>query len=581
MGRTGGEDQIEGPELSIAVGPPQCRSARFKWLGTCVSRGHPNGVPRAVRDFVAELAAIPAGPDPSLRGKPQNVGQSRGGPDKGTGRDMSGTMLETREISKAFGGTRALDRVSFSLRKGEVHALIGENGAGKSTLMKIVSGALKPDSGTIHLRGSPIDVDSPHQALRRGISIVHQHSGLVPSLTVAENIFLGRMPSTKLGLVDWEKLYRDAIALLRHLDFELDVHRPAGDLDAAGQQIAEIARALSVSAQVLIMDEPSAALGSSELERLFRIIRKLREAGTSIVYVSHRLEEVFRISDRATVLKDGRTVGTYALDGEVDSAFLIRRMVGRGWVERSPELPARRGDELLRVEGLTREGAFEDVSFELHGGEILGLAGLVGAGRTDLCKAIFGAVSHDDGKVYIEGKLSQIESPGDAMARGIAFLSKDRHNEGLILSHPIGRNVTLPILRRFTYRGLLNLGGENRFVDSMLARMNVRATGRRQLAADLSGGNQQKVALAKLLGTRARIFLLDEPTVGIDIAAKSQIHQLVAELARDGAAVLLVSSEIPEILSLCSRVLVMSKGRITGHLRSQDATGEDVLQLAT
>ena len=494
---------------------------------------------------------------------------------------MTATALEAREITKNFGGTRALDRVSFALRTGDVHALIGENGAGKSTLMKIISGALKPDSGTIHLQGSPIEVDSPHQALRLGISIVHQHSGLVPSLTVAENIFLGRMPRTKLGLVDWKWLYRDAVALLRRLDFDLDVHRPAGDLDAAGQQIVEIARALSVSAQVLIMDEPSAVLGTSELERLFRIIRRLRAAGTSVVYVSHRLEEVFRISDRATVLKDGQTVGTYALDGEVDSAFLIRRMVGRGWVDRAPELPARTGGELLRVEGLTRQGTFEDVSFELHGGEILGLAGLVGAGRTDLCKAIFGAVSRNDGKIYIKGKISQIDSPGDAMALGIAFLSKDRHNEGLVLSHPIGRNVTLPILRRFTSLGLLNLGGENRFVDSMLARMNVRATGRRQLAADLSGGNQQKVALAKLLGTRARIFLLDEPTVGIDIAAKSQIHQLVAELARDGAAVLLVSSEIPEILSLCSRVLVMSKGRITGHLRSEDATEEDVLQLAT
>ena len=494
---------------------------------------------------------------------------------------MSGMMLETREITKNFGGTRALDRVSFALRTGEVHALVGENGAGKSTLMKIISGALKPDSGTIRLHGSPIDVDSPHQALRLGISIVHQHSGLVPSLTVAENIFLGRMPRTKLGLVDWKKLYRDAVALLRSLDFELDVHQPAGDLDAAGQQIAEIARALSVSAQVLIMDEPSAVLGSSELERLFRIIGKLRATGTSIVYVSHRLEEVFRISDRATVLKDGRVVGTYALDGEVDPSFLIRRMVGRGWVERSPDLPGRTGDELLRIEGLTRKGAFENVGLELHGGEILGLAGLVGAGRTELCKAIFGAVSHDSGRIYIESKLTHVDSPGDAMGHGIAFLSKDRHKEGLILSHPVGRNVTLPILRRFSSGGILSHARENRFVDSMLARMNVRTTGRRQMAADLSGGNQQKVALAKLLGTQAKVFLLDEPTVGIDIAAKSQIHQLIAELARGGAAVLLVSSEIPEILSLCNRILVMSKGRITGHLRSGEVTEEDVLGLAT
>ena len=490
-------------------------------------------------------------------------------------------MLETREITKDFGATRALDRVSFAVRAGEVHALVGENGAGKSTLMKIISGVLKPDSGTIHLHGSPIDVDNPHHALRLGISIVHQQSGLVPGLTVAENIFLGRMPKTKLGLVDWKKLYRDAIALLRRLDFTLDVHRPAGNLDAASQQVAEIARALSVSAQVLIMDEPSAVLGSSELERLFRIIRKLRAEGKAIVYVSHRLQEVFQISDRATVLKDGRIVGTYSLDGQLDPSFLIRKMVGKGWVERSPELPAGTGKELLRVEDLARKGAFENVSFKLRAGEILGLAGLVGAGRTDLCKAVFGAVPHDNGRIYIEGKLVHIRSPSHGMAHGIAYLSKDRHNEGLILCQPVDKNITLPILRRFTSRGILNLGQENQFVDAMIQRMNVRGTGRSQLAADLSGGNQQKVALAKWLSTQATIFLLDEPTVGIDVAAKSQVHQLVAELARRGAAVLLVSSEIPEILSLCSRIIVMNKGRITGHLRSAGAGEEDVLQLAT
>lgn len=258
-------------------------------------------------------------------------------------------------------------------------------------------------------------------------------------------------------------------------------------MDAAGQQVAEIARALSVSAQVLIMDEPSAVLGSSELERLFRIIRKLRAEGTSIVYVSHRLEEIFWISDRATVLKDGRTVGTYTLNGEVDPSFLIRRMVGRGWIERSPELPARTGDELLRIEGLTRGGAFENVSFELHRREVLGLAGLVGAGRTALCKAICGAISHDEGRIYISGELSHIEPAGDALTYGIVLLSKDRHGEGLILSQPIGRNVTLPILRRFTSQGILRPGRENRFVDFMLAKMSVHATGRSQPAADLSG----------------------------------------------------------------------------------------------
>jgi ABC-type sugar transport system ATPase subunit len=490
-------------------------------------------------------------------------------------------VLETREIIKDFGGTRALDRVSFAVRPGEVHALVGENGAGKSTLMKIISGALKPDSGTIHLQGHAIHVDNPHHALQLGISIVHQQSGLVPDLTVAENIFLGRMPKTRLGLVDWKKLYRDAIVLLRHLDFGLDVHRSAGDLDAASRQVTEIARALSVSAQVLIMDEPSAVLGPSELDKLFRIIRKLKAEGKTIIYVSHRLREIFQIADRVTVLKDGNLVGTFSLDGRMDPSFLIRKMVDGGWVERSLEIPAAEGDERLRVEDLTRKGAFENISFQLHAGEVLGLAGLVGAGRTDLCKAIFGATTHDSGRIYVEGRPVHIHSPRDALAHGVAYLSKDRHNEGLILGQSIGKNVTLPILHRFTSRGILNLGQENRFVDKMIDKMNIRARGRNQLTANLSGGNQQKVALAKWLSTQARVFLLDEPTVGIDVGAKSQIYQLVAELARKGGAILLVSSEIPEILSLCNRIIVMSKGHITGHLRSQVATEEDVLQLAT
>ena len=490
-------------------------------------------------------------------------------------------MLETREIIKDFGGTRALDRVSFAANPGEVHALVGENGAGKSTLMKIISGALKPDAGTIHMQGQAIRVESPHHALRLGISTVYQQSGLVPDLTVAENIFLGRLPKTSLGLVNWKKLYRDAIALLRYLDFSLDVRRPTGDLDAASRQVTEIARALSVSAQVLIMDEPSAVLGPSELGKLFRIIRKLKAEGKTIIYVSHRLREIFQISDRVTVLKDGKIVGTFPLDGRIDPSFLIRKMVGGGWVERPLEKPAAADDELLRVEDLTKKGTFENISFELHAGEVLGLAGLVGSGRTDLCKAIFGATMYDSGRIYVEGRPAHIRSPRDALVRGIAYLSKDRHNEGLILGQSIGKNITLPILHRFTSRGILKLGQENRFIDKIIDKMNIRARGRKQLTANLSGGNQQKVALAKWLSTQARIFLLDEPTAGIDVGAKSQIYQLVTELARRGMAILLVSSEIQEILSLCNRIIVMSKGRVTGHLRSETAREEDVLQLAT
>ncbi len=489
-------------------------------------------------------------------------------------------MLETREITKDFGGTRALDRVSFSARAGEVHALVGKNGAGKSTLMKIISGALKPDSGAVCMRGHVVRVDNPQQALRSGISIVHQHSSLVPDLTVAENIFLGRMPKNRLGLVRWKQLYSDAIGLLEHLGFSLDEHRRAGDLDVASQQVTEIARALSVSAQVLIMDEPSAVLGPSELGKLFRIIRKLKSQGKTVIYVSHRLEEIFQISDRVTVLRDGKIVGTYSLDNQVHPSFFIRKMVGKDWVERSLKLPKATGSELLRIQNLTREGAFENISFKVHAGEILGFAGLIGSGRTELCKAIFGARTYDKGRIYVDGNPVQIHSPDDALKQKIAYLSKDRHKESLILCQPIGENITMSILDRFTSRGILKLKKESQFIDEVIGKMGIRPRGRRQLAGTLSGGNQQKVALAKWLSTQAKIFLLDEPTAGVDVGAKSQIHQLVVDLAKRGSAILLVSSDIPEILSLCNRIIVMSKGRVTGHLQSKVVKEEDVLQLA-
>lgn len=491
------------------------------------------------------------------------------------------SVLEAREITKDFGGTRALDRASLAVRRGEVHALVGENGAGKSTLAKIISGALQPDSGSIRLRGAAVRLDSPHHALRAGISVVHQQSGLAQDLSVAENIFLGRTPTTRLGLVDWKMLHRRAEELLDRLDFSLDVNRPAGDLDAASRQVIEIARALSVAAQVVIMDEPSAVLGSSELERLFRIIRRLRDGGTAIIYVSHRLEEIFRICDRATVMKDGRSVGTYPINGRIESSFLVRRMLGREWTERRRETSADPGREMLRVEELTTVGAFESVSLRVCAGEIVGLAGLVGAGRTELCKAIFGATPSDSGRILVRGSPARIRSPGDAVANGISYLPKDRHAEGLILTQAIGNNVTLPFLDRFARGGILRSGRENRFVDGMIGSLRIRTSGRSQPAAELSGGNQQKVALAKWLGTKSSIFLLDEPTAGVDVGAKSQIHELVAELAEQGAGILLASSDMPELFALCSRIVVMNKGRVAGHFRADEASEEDVLRLAT
>ena len=413
-----------------------------------------------------------------------------------------------------------------------------------------------------------------------GIGTVHQHFTLIPELSVAENLFLGRLPRTRLGLVDWDQLYRDATEVLNRLNFRLDIKQPVRTLGAAARQVVEIARALSLDARILILDEPTAVVGPSEVEKLFAIIRGLKAHGVTVLYVSHRLSEIFAIADRVTVLKDGRVVGTHDVDARIDRDFIVGEMVGRAWRDQFPERVTGSGDEVLRVEGLTRSPIFEDVSFTIHAGEIVGLAGLVGSGRTKLCKALFGAAPYDSGTIYLNGRPASIHSPREAIAHGIAYLSEDRHLEGVILSLSIAKNVTLPILGRFAPRGVLDLSQERRFADEMMARVDVRASGREQIVATLSGGNQQKVALAKWLSTQSKIFLFDEPTAGIDVGAKSEIYQLVAALARQGVACLLISSEIPEVLSLSSRVLVMRKGRIAGELDPRTATEEDVLRLA-
>jgi ABC-type sugar transport system ATPase subunit len=493
---------------------------------------------------------------------------------------MTEHILELRDVVKTFGGTRALDHVTVTVRPGEVHAIVGENGAGKSTLMKAICGACKLDQGSIILRGEQIHLSNPHHAMLLGIATVHQHFTLIPELSVAENLFLGRLPRTRLGLVDWDQLYRDAAEVLNRLNFRLDVRRPVRTLGAAARQVVEIARALSLDARILILDEPTAVVGPSEVEKLFDIIRGLKAHGVTVLYVSHRLSEIFAIADRVTVLKDGRVVGTHDVDARIDRDFIVGEMVGRAWRDQFPERVTGSGDEMLRVEGLTRSPIFEDVSFTIHAGEIVGLAGLVGSGRTKLCKALFGAAPYDSGTIYLHGRPTSIHSPREAIAHGIAYLSEDRHLEGVILSMSIAKNVTLPILGRFAPRGLLDLSKERRFADEMMARVDVRASGREQIVATLSGGNQQKVALAKWLSTRSKIFLFDEPTVGIDVGAKSEIYQLVAALAREGVACLLISSEIPEVLSLSSRVLVMRKGRIAGELDPRTATEEDILRLA-
>ena len=490
---------------------------------------------------------------------------------------MSGPMLRASEIVKDFGGTRALDHVTFEVGKQEVHAVVGANGAGKSTLMNVICGALKPDHGTIEIEGRAVRMNSPHDAMRSGISVVHQQFSLVPELTVAENICLGSMPRTRFGLVDWRRLFEVAEEVVERLGFDLDLRRPVKSLGAAACQLVEIARALSTSARVLILDECSAVLGPAELEELFKTIGALKAQGQTIIYISHRLEEIFDIADRVTVMKDGKITGTYDVDERIDRSFLIREMVGRELTEQRPRCAPQTGAEVLRVENLTRRGAFEDVSLTLYAGEIVGLAGLVGSGRTELSKAIFGALPYESGRIFLNGQQVRIDSPRDALSRGIAYLAEDRHREGMISCLSIVKNLTLPILKRFAPRGVLHLGQENRFVDEMIRKVAVLTRGRHQVVASLSGGNQQKVALAKWLSTQARVFLLDEPTAGIDVGAKSEIYDLMAALARSGAAILMVSSEIPEILSMSSRIVVMRNGHVSGQLSAGEATEEDVL----
>lgn len=489
-------------------------------------------------------------------------------------------VLEARDVVKDFGGTRALDHVHFSANAGEVHAVLGENGAGKSTLMKIIGGALRPDRGELYLADRPAQFDNPLQAMESGVSVVHQQFTLAPELTVAENIFLGREPRNRWGLVDWKRLFEEARALLKYLDFDLDPRRPVKEIGAGERRVTEIARALSISAKVLIMDEPSAVLGPGEMETLFKIISALRADGKTVVYISHRLDEIFAIADRVSVLRDGRLVGVYELDDQVDREFLVGKMVGRQWTEQFPDKPAEKGRELLRVEHLSRSGAFEDVSFTVHAGEIVGLAGLVGSGRTEVCKAIIGLDPIEAGNILVNGKAVRITSPREALTQGIAYLSEDRHGEGVVACRSVGENITLAVIRRFATRGILKLRSEAEFVVEMMRKTDVRAAGRRQTVSSLSGGNQQKVALAKWLSTPARIFLLDEPTAGIDVGAKSEIYRIIADLARGDAAILLVSSEIPELLAMSTRLLVMKKGRIVARLSAGEATEESVLNAA-
>ena len=497
---------------------------------------------------------------------------------------MSDTpLVSLRGVGKSFGVVQALADMHFDLQVGEVHALMGENGAGKSTLMKILSGIYARDLGEILIDGQPVALGTPREAQRLGIQIIHQELNLMPHLTAAQNIFIGREPRRAGGLLlDERRLNEQAAALFARMNLALDPRAPVGTLTVARQQMVEIAKALSQDSRVLIMDEPTAALNDAETTELFRIIRQLQGQGVGIVYISHKMDELARIADRVTVMRDGRWVGTRPVAG-TPLAEIISMMVGRE-LKLDPRTPPDTSSQpvVLQVRGLTRGRAVRDASFELRRGEILGLAGLMGAGRTELARAVFGADRPDAGEVRVHGRPVRIRSPQDAVAHGIGYLSEDRKQFGLATGLDVQTNVVLASMGRFARAGFwVDAPAVRACAEDYARRLAIKTPSVDQTVRLLSGGNQQKIVIAKWLLRDCDILFFDEPTRGIDVGAKSEIHRLLDELAAEGKAIVVISSELPEVLRLAHRVLVMCEGRITGELPAAAATQESIMALAT
>ncbi|MFG3009455.1 sugar ABC transporter ATP-binding protein [Streptomyces cinerochromogenes] len=489
-------------------------------------------------------------------------------------------VLALKGVSKSFGAVRALRDVSLELLPGEVHALAGENGAGKSTLIKTLAGVHRPDTGQVLLDGEPVVFHGPGDARDAGIAVIYQEPTLFPDLSIAENIFMGRRPRRSLGRIDHRATRAATAALMRRLGVDLDPDRPARGLSIADQQIVEIAKALSFDARVLVMDEPTAALTGSEVTRLFGVVRTLREQGAAVLFISHRLEEIFAICQKVTTLRDGAFVASEPLAGMTEDD-LVRRMVGRDLAELYPKQEVEPGEVVLSVRRLTREGVFTDVSFEVRRGEIVGLAGLVGAGRTEVARAVFGVDRWDAGEVEVAGRRLTGGAPSVAMAAGLALVPEDRRAQGLVMDLSIERNIGLTGLRTTARAGLVNRGAERSRSLDWAVRLQVKYARIADAVATLSGGNQQKVVLAKWLATAPRVLIVDEPTRGIDVGTKAEVHRLLGELAADGVAVLMISSDLPEILGMADRVLVMHEGRITAEIPRSRATEETVMAAAT
>ncbi len=489
-------------------------------------------------------------------------------------------VLRLTGISKAFPGVQALSDVHLEVIHGEVHALIGENGAGKSTLMKILYGVHQPDTGTIELNGKQVKIGSPHQAQQLGISMVHQELNLIPSLDVARNIFLGREPSRGAGLIDWPRLYRQADEILTQLHINLNPRTLVKRLSVAQMQLVEIAHAISWNPSILILDEPTSSLTQQEIGDLFNILRGLKARGTSVLYISHRLEELEQIADRASVLRDGKFIA--AVDARTTPIpELIRMMVGRSLTQQYPKESMEAGAEVLRVEHLSRSGVSKDVSFSVNRGEIVGMAGLVGAGRSEVARAVFGADPMDSGKVYVEGREVNIHSPNDAIAAGIGLLPEDRKLDGLVLVLPVKTNSSLTVLERFSSFGVVNHAKRDSAVQQAVGELRIRTPSINFRVRNLSGGNQQKVVLSKWLNSQPKMLIFDEPTRGIDVGAKVEVYNLINQLAKSGVGILIISSELPEVLGMCDRILVMHEGHLVANLPRAEATQESVISYAS
>jgi ribose transport system ATP-binding protein len=489
-------------------------------------------------------------------------------------------MIQMSGISKAFSGNVVLRDVQFELLNEEIHALMGENGAGKSTLMKILSGIYTKDNGEVRVDGQLMDFKSAKDSEKQGIHVIHQELNILPDLTVAENLFLGKELKYGLGILKRKEMEQEAKKLLNKLGLDVHPRTRAGDLSVGKQQIIEIAKAIASDAKYIVMDEPTAALTDREIQTLFKTVRELKSKGISFVYISHRMEEIFAICDRITVLRDGAYVGVKKIP-ETTFDEIVAMMVGRQLGERFPSRSAKIGGKKLEVKGLSSDDVFQDVSFTLHQGEVLALAGLMGAGRTEIAEALFGYRKSTQGEVFIDGQKVHIRTPIEAMKLGIGFVTEDRKSEGLILDFSIKENIMLANLEKGSKAGVIKPSKENELVQNYINQLRIRSSSAEQPVKSLSGGNQQKVVIAKWLGTQPQILILDEPTRGVDIGAKKEIYHIINQLAEAGVSILMISSELPEVIGMADRVLVMQEGKLTGVVEKEEMTQERIMHYAT